>query len=396
MLSVDDAQRRILTLAEPLGPETVPVADAAGRYLAEPVAARRDQPPADNSAMDGFAIRFADLPGPWTIIGESRAGHPFDGTLGSGEATAISTGALVPNGADTVLVREDAERSGERLDLTGVGPSDQGRHIRRAGGDFRTGAVLLERGHVLTPGALALAISAGVGSVAVGRRPRIAILSTGNELAAPGTTVAEHQIFDSNGPMLAAMVAGLCADVRHVHAVQDTEDDVRAAIRSAADADVLLTVGGASVGEHDHVQAALRAEGAEIDFWKVAMKPGKPLLAGRLGHQTVLGLPGNPGSAFVTATIFLLPLLRHLAGAASPMPVTGQARLREPLPPGGTRAEYWRAALSDDGLTPLGNQSSGLISSLAAADALIPHAAGAPAIEAGESVRYIPLRPGNT
>lgn len=395
MLSVDDAQRRILALSAPLGAETLPVAEAAGRYLAEPIAARRDQPPADNSAMDGFAIRFDDLPGPWAVIGESRAGHPFDGALGTGEAAAISTGALVPAGADTVLVREDARRNGDRLELTEEGPGERGRHIRRAGGDFRARDVLLERGRALTPGALALSISAGVGSVVVGRRPRIAILSTGNELAVPGSDVSAHQIYDSNGPMLAAMITGLCADVRHVHAVQDDEDAVRTAIRSAAEADVLLTVGGASVGDHDHVQAALRAEGADIDFWKVAMKPGKPLLAGSLGQQVVIGVPGNPGSAFVTATIFLLPLLRHLAGAASPMPAMGQARLREPIPAGGTRTEYWRASLSAEGLTPLSSQSSGLVSSLAAADALIPHEAGARSLPVGDTVRYIMLHPGN-
>ncbi|WP_420605315.1 gephyrin-like molybdotransferase Glp [Novosphingopyxis sp.] len=395
MLAVDDAQQRILALAEPLGAETLPVAEAAGRYLAEPIAARRNQPPADNSAMDGFAIRYDDLPGPWRIVGESRAGHPFAGTVGQGEAAAISTGALVPEGADVILVREDGVRDGEHLALSGEGPGERGRHIRRAGSDFREGMVLLKAGRALTPGALALAISAGVGSVSVGRRPRLAILSTGSELAAPGSNVAAHRIYDSNGPMLTAMAAGLCADIRHVHAVEDDEAAVRAAICGASDADVLLTVGGASVGDHDHVKAALTAEGADIDFWKVAMKPGKPLIAGRLGTQALLGLPGNPGSAFVTATVFLLPLLRHLAGAGAPMPPMGQARLLADLPVGGTRTEYWRAALSAEGLQPLTGQSSGLVSSLAAADTLIPRAAGANAVKAGDLVRYIALNQGS-
>ena len=395
MLAVGDAQRRILELVPPLGAETLTVTEAAGRYLARAVHAMRDQPAADNSAMDGFAIRFDDLPGPWRIVGESRAGHPFTGAVNPGEAAAISTGALVPDGTDAVLVREDAQRDGETLRLTGDGPDERGRHIRRAGGDFCEGAVLLEKGRALTPGALALAIGAGVGSLPVGRRPRLAILSTGSELASPGTAIAAHRIHDSNGPMLAAMVAGLCAEVRHVQAVEDTETAVRAAIRSVADVEVLVTIGGASVGAHDHVQAALIAEHADIDFWKVAMKPGKPLLAGRLGSQAVLGLPGNPGSAFVTATIFLLPLLRHLAGAAFVMPPMGSAVLVRPLPAGGTRTEYWRAALSVEGLVPLGNQSSGRIATLAAADALIPHQAGADPIAAGETVRYIALHQGS-
>ena len=223
MLAVGDAQRRILELVPPLGAETLPVTEAAGRYLAQSVHALRDQPAADNSAMDGFAIRFDDLPGPWRIIGESRAGHPFTGTVNPGEAAAISTGALVPDGADAIVVREDAQRDGDTLRLTGDGPDERGRHIRRAGGDFCEGAVLLEKGRALTPGALALAIGAGVGSLHVGRRPRLAILSTGSELASPGTAIAAHRIHDSNGPMLAAMVAGLCAEVRHIQAVEDTE-----------------------------------------------------------------------------------------------------------------------------------------------------------------------------
>ncbi len=391
MLTVHEGQQRVLALANPLGEEQLPVASAAGRYLAAPIIARRDQPPADNSAMDGYAIRFADLPGPLRLIGESRAGAPFSGTIGAGEATAISTGALLPAGADTVLVREDAERYGDHVRLTGDGPGEAGRHIRRAGGDFKQSTTLLEAGSLLTPGALALAISAGVGLASVGRRPRLVVLSTGDELAEPGSNASADQIYNSNGPMLAAMVNGLCSDVRMVHAVADSEAAVRAAIRDADDADVLVTIGGASVGDHDHVKPALSAEGAEIDFWKVAMKPGKPLLAGRKGKQIVLGLPGNPGSAFVTATLFLLPLLRRLGGAADPLPRTGSARLLSPLAQGGTRTEFLRAKLSKDGIAPLAKQSSGLISSLAVADALIEWPSGSEAQPAGEIVDYIAI-----
>ena len=391
MLTVEEAQRRVLSLGKPLGEEELAVADAARRYLAAPVAARRDQPPADNSAMDGYAIRFADLPGPLDIIGESRAGSPFDGTIGASQAVAISTGALIPAGADTVLVREDAERDGDKVHLTGEGPGEQGRHIRRAGGDFRSAETLLKAGDLLTPGALALAISAGIGSVIVGKRPSLVILSTGDELAEPGSDAAAEQIYNSNGPMLSAMVDRLCADIRMVHAVADSEEAVRAAIREAEDADVLITIGGASVGEHDHVKGSLIAEGSDIEFWKVAMKPGKPLLAGRKKRQVVLGLPGNPGSAFVTATLFLLPLLRHLGGAASPLPRTGSARLLGPIADGGKRTEFLRARLTQDGIMPLAKQSSGLVSSLAITDALIEWPVGAKAKPVDDIVDYIAI-----
>lgn len=395
MLSVAQAQRRILALGHSLGSETLDIARAAGRYLAAPLHAQRDQPPADNSAMDGFAIRFADLPGPWTVIGESRAGHPFEGQVAPGQATKISTGATLPDGADTVLVREDARMDDDRLSLSGNGPAEIGRHIRRAGGDFRRGDQLLAAGQLLGPGALALAISSGLGTVDVGRRPSVTILSTGNELAAPGSLAASHQIYDSNGPMLSAMMMGLCGDVQHLSGVEDDEASVRAAIRSADNADILVTVGGASVGDHDHVKPALAAEDATLDFWKIAMKPGKPLLAGTRGRQVVIGLPGNPGSAFVTATLFLLPLLRHLAGASDPLSTIGYARLRTALPAGGSRTEFLRAQLDKGTVTVLGAQSSGLLHTLAAADALIQRPENAPPVEPDTMVPYIALYKGN-
>lgn len=391
MLAVNEAQARLLALGQPLDPETIAVGQASDRYLVEAVAARRDQPPADNSAMDGYAIRFDDLPGPWRLIGESRAGHPFGGRCEPGSAVAIATGALIPAGADSVLVREDAAREKDHLRLTGEGPAERGKHIRSIGGDFRRGNILLGAGQQLTPGALALAIASGVGTVTVGRQPRLAILSTGSELAAPGSDAAAHQVFDSNGPMLGAMAAPFTRAIRHVSAVEDDEDAVRAAIRAAADVEVLLTIGGASIGEHDHVKAALEAEGAHIDFWRVAIKPGKPLLAGKADRQVVLGLPGNPGSAFVTAIMFLLPLLRHLGGARHPMPALASARLLNDLPEGGDRTEYVRAALTDEGLRPLTGQSSGLIASLSAANALIPRTAWTGTVKAGTVVRYISL-----
>ncbi len=391
MLAVGEALARILALSGPIGTETIAIDAAAWRYLAAPVHARRDQPAADNSAMDGFAICFCDIPGPWRIVGEARAGHPFDGVVTAGTAAGISTGALIPRGADCIVVREDAAREGDMLTLTGDGPDAPGRHIRRAASDFSARDTLLTAGKLLSPGALALAISAGAGPIAVGRRPSVAILSTGNELVPPGTAPAAHQITDSNGPMLRAMMHDLCSEIRTIGPVADDEASVRAAIAQAADADVLISIGGASVGEHDHVRTALIAEGGDIDFWKIAMKPGKPLMAGRLGGRPVVGLPGNPGSAFVTATLFVLPLLRHLAGAANPEPARGSAALLHALPACGARAEYLRAHVAGGRIAPVSSQSSGHIAALANARALIARPAGAAAIPAGTIVDYITL-----
>ncbi len=385
-LTLEEAQARLLALASPLAIERVPVDEALGRYLAEPLIARRTQPAADLSAMDGYALRSADLPGPWRVIGESAAGHPFAGTVGTGEALRISTGAHVPAGADMVLLQEDAQRDGDLLMLTGSPPAPAHKHIRRCGGDFADGAQLLSAGTALGPAQLALAIGAGHSHVAVRRRPRVVVIDSGDELAADPALCPPHQIPASNGVMLAALCAGLPCDVTRLGPVADSLDALAAALAQARQADVIVTSGGVSVGDHDLIRPALAEWGAQLDFWKVAIKPGKPLLVARRGAQLVVGLPGNPVSSHVTAYLFLLPLLRHLLGAASPLPRAVLARVAEPLGPGGTRREFLRARWDGAGVSARINQDSGALATLAASNALIDRAAAAPLAEAGEMV----------
>ena len=279
-LPLAEAQQRLLSAVEPLPAETVAVERAVGRYLAEPLVAARTQPAADLSAMDGYAVRADDLAGPWKVVGESAAGHPFSGSLQPGEAIRISTGALMPPGDGAVLLQENALREAATLALNGEGDPTP-RHIRRAGFDFREGDALLEAGARIGPAQLALALAAGRGEVAVHRLPSLAILDSGDELAADPTACAPHQIPASNGAMLAAMAAPHAASVLRLGPVPDRMDAMLAALDKAADADVIVTSGGASVGDHDLVRPALEQWGAQIDFWRVALRPGKPLLVAR-------------------------------------------------------------------------------------------------------------------
>ena len=381
-LSLAEAQVRLLALAAPLPACEAPLAEAIGRWLAEPVASTVDHPFADLSAMDGYAIRFADLPGPWTVTGEVAAGTLPAGAIGSGETMRIFTGAPVPPGADAILIQEEATRDGDALHLSGEGPSAIGAHIRRRGEGFRLGDTLLQPGERLTPARIGLAAMAGHAIVTVRQRARIALLSTGDELATPGASLSSGQIYNSNGPMLAALLATEPVTCTAHPPVPDRLDTLRAAIRAAAEnADILVLTGGASVGDHDLVRPALEAEGAVIDFWRVAMKPGMPLMAGRLGDCVVLGLPGNPVSAFVTAMLFLKPLIAALGGAADPLPETVRLPIATALPPTGPRLEFLRATLTDGTVRALVGQDSHALETLARADALIlrpPHAEAAP------------------
>jgi molybdopterin molybdotransferase len=384
LLSVADAQARIAALGQLLPVETVPLAEAAGRWAAAGIAAVRTQPAADLSAMDGYAIRFAERPGPWRVVGESAAGGGLGRPLEPGEAARIFTGAPMPAGADTVLIQEEATRDGDRLTMTGEGPPTQGAHVRRRGADFAAGDALIAPGDRMTPARIALAATGGHGTIAVRRRPRIALLSTGDELVAPGAPTAGTQLPASNAPMLAALLAGLPVHVEDRGIVPDRLDALVAAFHDAADCDVIVTTGGASVGDHDLVRPALLAAGATLDFWRVAMKPGKPLMAGRLGDAVVIGLPGNPVSAFVTATLFLRPLIAGMAGAADPLPQTRPAPLLAPLPPTGPRAEYLRGRWQGGAVQPLAGQDSAALAMLAAAELLIvraPHSAAAAAAD---------------
>lgn len=388
LLPVEEAQARLLALAQPVPIERIPVAEALGRYLAEPLTARRTQPPADLSAMDGYAMRAHDLPGPWRVIGESACGHPFAGTVNPGEAVRIATGALMPEGADMVLMQEDASREGEGLSLTGTPPDPPHKHIRRCGMDFAEGKALLPAGARLGPAQLALALSAGHSHLAVRRPVRLAIIDSGDELAIDPTCCAPHQIPASNGVMLAALAGSLPCVVTRLGPVADRLDDLVAALERAEGADVVVTSGGASVGDHDLIRPALAQWGAELDFWKVAIKPGKPIMVATRGSQLVVGLPGNPVSSHVTAFLFLLPLLRALSGAAQPLPRPFIARLAEPLAPAGPRREYLRGQWDGQVVTARLLQDSGALGALSAANVLIDRPPDAPAAQAGD---YVPV-----
>jgi molybdopterin molybdotransferase len=380
-LSVGQAQERLLSQAEPLPVERIAAERSIGRYLAEPLLAARTQPAADLSAMDGYAMRADDPAGPWRVVGESAAGHPFAGDLEPGEAIRISTGALMPAGDGVVLLQENATRDGDALVLNEGEPS--ARHIRRAGFDFRDGDEVLAAGARIGPAQLALAIAAGHRDLPVRRLPSLAILDSGDELATDPAACARHQIPASNGAMLAAMAAPHAASVLRLGPVPDRLEAMIAALDKAADTDVIVTSGGASVGDHDLVRPALEQWGAQIDFWRVAMRPGKPLLVARRGRQWIIGLPGNPVSSYVTAFLFLLPLLRALGGAHDPLPRRMAMPLAAALPAVRERTEFLRARIEAGELRPITEQDSSALAALAGADALIERPAGVSAAEAG-------------
>ncbi len=386
-LPLEEAQACLLALAVPLPLERVDAESALGRYLAEPLIARRTQPACDLSAMDGYAVCPGDGAGPWRVTGESAAGHPYVGTVTPSTAIRIATGALLPDGAGSVILQEDLTRAGETLTLTGEGPLPEGKHIRRRGMDFVEGAQLAAAGTRIGPAHLGLILAAGHRHVAVRRVPRIAVIDSGDELSDDCEACAPHQIPASNGPMLAALVStSLACSVQRLGPVRDDLALLTAALESAADADVIVTSGGASVGDHDLIRPALEAWGAEIDFWRVAIKPGKPILVARKGKQLAIGLPGNPVSSYATAYLFLLPLLRALAGAGECLPRTIPAVLAEPLGAGGSRREFLRARWDGTRVSAQAVQDSAALASLAASNALIDRAAGAPPRAAGEVV----------
>ncbi|AEG49429.1 molybdenum cofactor synthesis domain protein [Sphingobium chlorophenolicum L-1] len=390
LLPVAEAQGRLMALAARLPTERVAIPDCAGRWLTEDIAALRDQPWADLSAMDGYAIRAGEWPGPWRVAGESAAGGPLPAPLGSGEACRIFTGAPLPQGADSVLIQEDAARDDAML--RGLGDAlALGRNVRAAASDFARGGLLLKAGAALGPAQIALAVLGGHGVLPVARRARIALISTGNELVPPGAPAQEGQLPSSNAPMLAALLGGLPCDVIDLGIVPDDLDSVTQAFVRAADADIIVSTGGASVGDHDVVRPAFACAGGSLDFWKIRMRPGKPLMAGTLGSAVFLGLPGNPVSAFVTATLFLLPLVRHLLGAASPLPRTAPATLAAALPATGERDDYLRAFRTETGVASVTSQDSAATAALAMADCLILRPARSPAAAAGDPVTVLPL-----
>lgn len=385
-LPLAEAQARLLALAPALPVEQRPITQCLGHYLAEPLLSRRTQPAAALSAMDGYAMRAADLPGPWEVIGESAAGHPFAGTIGKAQAARISTGAVVPSDADMVLLQEDSTRDGDTLHLTGEPPAPPERHIRPAGMDFTADTVLIEAGTRIGPAQIALAIAGGHNHLPVRRTVALTVIDSGDELVPPGHLPELHQLPASNGPMLCAMAAALPVNITHSGPVADILADLATALEAASDADVIITSGGASVGDHDLIRPALEAIGAAIDFWRVGIKPGKPLLIATRGRQIIIGLPGNPASAYVTAFLFMMPLLRAMLGAALPLPRTIPARLTGPMPKGGSRMEFLRAHWDGANVTLDALQDSGALSPLARANALVVREAWADPKVAGTDV----------
>lgn len=392
LITLDEARNRLLALATPRDATTLPLHQTTGLVLAGPLTAQRHQPAADLSAMDGYAVRRADLPGPWRVIGESAAGQPFAGSIGQGEAARISTGALIPAGADCVVVQEDVSRDGERLTLTGDGPSAPGAHIRRAGHDFAAGAQLAATGTLIDARLIALAAMAGHGTLRVQPRPRVTILSSGDELVPPGEPLpSPAHIPASNGVMLASMLSSLPADVVMPPLLPDDRRVISAALNEHSHADIIVTTGGASVGDHDLIQPALNDCGGKVDFWRIAMRPGKPVMVGTLGNAIVLGLPGNPVSAYVTALLLLLPLVRTFAGHRQVLPPVLQAAAGAVIPANGPRQDFMRARWDQGHLLPVGSQDSGALASLHAADALIIRPAFQPEVQPGDPIDYIAL-----
>lgn len=397
-IPLEEAQARLLALAEPLPVEHVDVEGALGRYLAEPLHARRTQPAADLSAMDGYAVTGGDLAGPWRVVGESAAGHPYAGTVGSGQAVRISTGAILPAGAEAVILQEDLAREDHRLTLTGEAPEPIHKHIRRCGLDFSEGHEVLAAGSRIGPAQAALAIAAGHKHLPVCRKPRIAVIDSGDELASDPEACQPHQIPASNGVMLLGMARALPVEAERIGPVADTLEALIAAFDAARDTDIIVTSGGASVGDHDLVRPALEAWGATLDFWRVAIKPGKPILVARrereTGPQIVIGLPGNPVSSFVTAFHFLLPLLRRLLGARHALPMQVRTRLGAPVRANGGRREFLRGAWDGQCVVPQTIQDSGALASLAASNVLIDRPAFAAEGSTGDEVRVFLLQNG--
>lgn len=401
LLPVEEALARLLSRAEPVNrTETEAIGAALGRVLAKPLAARLTQPPFDASAMDGYALRAADIASigsKLTVIGESAAGRGFSGRVGEGQAVRIFTGAPMPEGADTVLLQEDALRLEDgRIKNTFV--PERGRHVRPRGQDFAEGEIVLTEGMRLDAGRLLVAAGMNHGQVEVYARPKVAILSTGDELKAPGEELGPNQIVASNSIAVAALAREAGAEVIDLGIVPDDVEQIAAAARKAGEigADVLVTLGGASVGDYDLVQSTLKSVGMELDFWKIAMRPGKPLMYGRLGDKPMLGLPGNPVSALVCALLFLKPAIARLQGGDTALHTT-LARLGADMAANDSREDYVRASLDHihgelPVATPARIQDSSMLSALARAGCLIIRSPHAPAMKASEIVTVLPLR----
>jgi len=395
LLPVSEARARILALIKPVEAETVPLAEAAGRVLAEDAIARRDQPPFAASAMDGYAVRAAEaITGArLTVVGEAAAGRRHGAALAPGTAVRIFTGAPVPEGADAILIQEDAARHGDGITVQEA-PAP-GAYLRPAGGDFQAGARLSAPCR-LAPRHIALLAAMNLAECRVARRPVVALVATGNELVLPGEAPGPDQIVTSNNFGLAAMLRQMGAAPRLLPIARDTRAGLLAALEDAKGADILVTLGGASVGEHDLVAEVFGEAGLTLDFYKIAMRPGKPLMAGRIGGMAMLGLPGNPVSAMVCGEIFLRPAVQRAMGLPGDPPMGRPARLVAPLEANGPREHYMRARLTPDATGTFSaevfeNQDSSRLMTLAEANGLVVHAPHAPALHAGAEVTCLPF-----
>ncbi|BAT60292.1 molybdopterin molybdenumtransferase [Variibacter gotjawalensis] len=399
LMPPEEALARILEGAVPLGVEQVPVADTYGRVLAEDLAARRTQPPAAMSAMDGYAVRAADIatvPVKLKIAGEAAAGRVFPRPLAAGEAVRIFTGGVVPPGSDTISIQENTRRDGDVVEV--LQSEKPGRHIRKQGLDFSEGDVRLKSGQIIGARHLALAAAMNYAAVPVVRRPCVAMFSTGDELVMPGSETGPGQIILSNGFAIAAIARREGALALDLGIVPDAVEATIAAIRRARawGADVLVTTGGASVGDYDLVQKALSAEGMELAFWKIAVRPGKPLMSGKIAGMRVIGLPGNPVSAVVCSELFLVPLLRALGGFPNVHPTLVSAVAGRNIAANDERQDYMRARMTIDGdgrrvVVPVETQDSSMMSALAMSECLLVRAPHAPPLEAGAACEILLL-----
>lgn len=379
MLSLESALRQLVEVVQQTPVELASPNGALGRYAAGNVRAKRSQPCADLSAMDGFAIAGT---GPWTVVGESRCGAPFGSQIGLGQAAHISTGAVIPDGASAVLIKENAQLSDHTLQA--IEHPENGAHIRQKGFDFATGEPVIAAGQRIGPAQLALLIASGCDAINVGRPPRISILECGDELDAKAAKPG--QLPPSNGAMLAAMCASQACETTVSAPLPDDLGAIAEAIETAGSADLIVISGGASVGDHDLVRPALKSIGVEPDFWRVAIKPGKPLLVARRQNQLILGLPGNPVSSFVTGIMFMLPAIRAMLGARDPWPARMYLPAAHDLPPVGPRREFLRATIAPDGAIPLDQQDSSALLALSKASCLIERQERCRGLKAGTPV----------
>ena len=390
MITVEDARALLFDLVSPLAAETVPLGDAAGRVLAKDVAATRDQPPFAASSMDGYALKSdeVELHAMFKVIGESAAGRRFQGQVGPGQAVRIFTGAPIPEGADFVVIQEDTDRRGDLLTITDEPGSKS--NIRPAGVDFTSGTKITAP-RTLRAEDVALMAAMNIAAVPVTRKPDIALISTGDELVMPGETPGPDQIIASNTFGLKALLEDAGAKVRILPIARDTVSSLETAFGLAEGADLVVTIGGASVGEYDLVADVSQGLGMERSFYKIRMRPGKPLMAGRLGNAAMVGLPGNPVSAMVCGYLFLLPMVRRMLGIEQILPPFRHAKLAEPINKNGPREHYMRAILDETGIRACPDQDSSLLSVLVQANALLVRDPHDPARPAGDEVRYLPI-----